>query len=299
MGILVTGASGFIGRAFCREAVARGHRVLGLVRRADAGLPAGCASLLGSLSDMPWASVAAFRPDAALHLAWAATPGSNFASPDNETLVHQSDALFRGLAARGVRQLAGTGTFVEYAASAAPLVEDASALLPLYPYSHAKARTLERLRSFAADAGVAWSWFRVFNAFGEGEPRQRFISATMDALAAGRPAVVRTPDSIRDFIHVADVARGMMDALEHGLPGAVNIGTGTGTRVFDVATEVAVVMQADPGLVRRLDPPDHDLMPAAIADTARLRALGWSARIALRDGLARLCAARREGVAPA
>lgn len=292
MRIFVTGASGFIGRAFCREAVSRGHRVLGLVRRADALLPAGCVPVVGSLSEMPWARIAEFRADAALHLAWIATPGVNFDSPDNGTLADWSDALFRGLAARGVGQLAGTGTFIEYAASTAPLVEDESPLLPLYLYSRAKAGTLERLRALAAQAGVAWSWFRVFNAFGEEEPRQRFLSATIDALAAGRPAVVRTPDSIRDYIHVTDVARGMMDALARGLSGPVNIGTGAGTSIYHLATEVAAVLRADPGLVRRLEPPDRDGMPMAIAGTAKLRALGWSPSVALRDGLERLCAAR-------
>ncbi|WP_256200527.1 hypothetical protein [Verrucomicrobium spinosum] len=59
-------------------------------------------------------------PRRSLHLAWTATPGVNFHSPENALLVEQSAALFEGLAERGVRHLAGTGTFIEYATSPEP-----------------------------------------------------------------------------------------------------------------------------------------------------------------------------------
>jgi dTDP-6-deoxy-L-talose 4-dehydrogenase (NAD+) len=259
-----------------------------VVRRADAVLPEGCVPVVGSLAQIPWDAIERFAPETVLHLAWIATPGSHFHSPENQEFVRWSDALFRGLLKLGVRNLAGTGTFIEYATSERPLVEDVSALVPLYSYSRAKIKTLENLKIAAKESDAAWTWFRVFNAYGEGEARSRMISATLAALGAGASALIRTPDSVRDFIHVSDVVHGMLLAIETGLHGAVNIGTGCGTRVFDLALLAADACGAPRSLVQRAEPLDHDTMPVAIADAAKLRSTGWRSQMSLKDGLERL-----------
>lgn len=286
--VFVTGANGLIGRAVCRAALAKGHEVLGMCRDPQAKLPDGCRVTHGTMAEIPWREVAAFAPTALIHLAWIARPGVNFTSPENDLLVEQSAALFRGLAERGVGYLTGTGTFIEYATSPEPLVEDVSPLKPLVCYSRAKAATLKLLRETAGDSGVAWSWFRVFNAYGEGEDAARMTSSLMRRLAAGTPVSVRTPGSLRDYIHAEDVAEGMLASLESGLTGITNIGTGDGVRVLDLARQIAVTVGADPGLVTPQDPPDEDLMPCAIADSSRLRSTGWVPRLRLENGLQRL-----------
>ncbi|WP_075090574.1 NAD-dependent epimerase/dehydratase family protein [Verrucomicrobium spinosum] len=131
------------------------------------------------------------------------------------------------------------------------MVEDRSPLAPLNPYASAKAETLRRLQKTAGERGVGWSWFRVFNAYGEGEAPARMITATMLKLAAGQPAVVKTPASLRDYVHVSDVALGMLLALEQPLTGAVNLGTGAGVTVYDLALGIAQAVGADPASCRR------------------------------------------------
>lgn len=288
MKIFVTGARGFIGSAVCRLAVARGHEVLGLARRWEPPSAGLGGLVVGSLEEFPWPRLDAFGPEAVLHLAWTTTPGINFDSPENQILAAQSALLFQGLAERGVRHLAGTGTFIEYATSPVPLVEDVSPLTPLNSYARAKAETLRQLRATAEATGASWSWFRVFNAYGEGEARARMMSAMMLKLAAGEPAVVRTPASLRDYVQVADVAHGMLRTLEQSLTGPVNIGTGTGVRVYDLAVEIADAVGADMSLVQALHPPAEDIMPVAIAENSKLRTTGWEPQVPLKEGLARL-----------
>ncbi|RBP37335.1 nucleoside-diphosphate-sugar epimerase [Roseimicrobium gellanilyticum] len=240
------------------------------------------------MGEIPWREVDSFAPTALIHLAWIARPGVNFTSPENDLLVEQSAALFRGLVERGVRNLTGTGTFIEYATCPEPLVEDVSPLKPLVCYSRAKLATLEVLRDIAGHAGVDWSWFRVFNAYGEGEDAARMTSFLMRQLAAGTPVSVKTPESLRDYIHAADVAEGMLASIESGLTGIVNIGTGEGVRVLELARQIAITVGADPGLVTAQDPPNEDLMPCAIADSSKLRSTGWTPRVNLENGLQRL-----------
>lgn len=269
-------------------ALARGHAVLGMCRDPEASLPTGCRKVVGTMESIPWQDIESFAPTTLVHLAWTARPGVNFTSPENDLLVGQSAALFQGVVERGVRHVTGTGTFIEYATSPDPLTEDVSPLKPLVPYSRAKLATLDELRRIASVAEVNWTWFRVFNAYGEGEDPARMTSALMQRLAARSPVVVKTPASCRDYIHVADVAEGMLTALGSDLAGVVNIGTGLGTPVLDVARQIAVTVGAEPDLVTAQIPPDEDLMPCAIADASKLRSTGWSPRINLENGLQRL-----------
>lgn len=297
MRVFVTGANGFIGQAFCRTAISRGHEVLGLIRNSRSVLPEGCRQVIGSMEEMPWKEIEQFSPDTLLHLAWITTPGVNFHSPLNSMFVEKSGETFLRLAELGVEHLAGTGTFIEYASSLTPLREDDSPLAPLYPYSQAKAETLLNLREIATLHPLSWSWFRVFNAFGQGEGQARMISATMLALAGGRAALIKTPDSVRDYLHVTDVAEGMVRSLEQRQNGPVNIGCGTGLSIFDLACLAAEVVGVPSAHVHRLDPPAVDLMPVAIANNSKLRSTGWAPQVTLHEGLQQLWSSLKSNAA--
>ena len=288
MKILVTGATGFMGRAFCVSAASSGHKVMGLSRTEVAQPAAGYRVVRGSLSDPPWDEIERFAPEVALHLAWIATPGLYLASSENDILVQQSEDFFRGLAQRGVAHLAGTGTCIEYAPSPMPLREDASRLAPAFPYSRAKVETCQRLKALSEAAGTAWTWFRVFYPYGEGEHPDRMPSVLMRKLAAGEELELKTPDSVKDYIHVADAAGAMLAALEYKLTGPVNIGTGTGLRIMDLALAIARCCGSDARLVRSAATPAADPFPITVANTSKLFASGWRPRVELEAGLARL-----------
>lgn len=287
MKIFVTGANGFIGRAFCRAAIAAGHEVLGLCRHSTTPLPSGCQTLVGDLAHLPWEEVQRFAPDALLHLAWIVTPGAYLNSPENDALIGQSEDLFRKAMDLGVRHLAATGTCIEYAPSEQPLREDVSPLTPTLAYSRAKMATGRMLESLATEGDVLWTWFRVFYCYGEGEHPDRIVSWIMRKLAAGESVEVKTPDSVKDYIHVDDVASAILWCLEKKIPGSINVACGQGIRIFDLAWKIAQVVQGDLSLVSGANPPAHDPFPTTVADISRLKDSGWSPRISLLQGLER------------
>jgi dTDP-6-deoxy-L-talose 4-dehydrogenase (NAD+) len=288
MKIFVTGANGFIGRAFCHAAIAAGHEVLGLCRHVTSPLPSGCQALVGDLAHLPWEEVQRFAPDALLHLAWIATPGAYLNSPENDTLIGQSEELFRKAMDLGVHHLAATGSCIEYAPAEQPLGEDVSPLAPALPYSHAKMATSRMLESLATEREVLWTWFRLFYCFGEGEHPDRIVSWIMRKLAVGDSVEVKTPDSVKDYIHVDDVASAMLWCLEKRITGPVNVACGRGIRIFDLAQKIAQVVQADPSLVSGANPPAHDPFPTVVADISRLKDSGWTPRLSLAQGLERM-----------
>jgi len=288
MKVFVTGVNGFLGRAFCKVATAAGHDILGLSRSAPDQLPARGRAMRGSLNEIAWREVERFAPDAVLHLAWVATPGVYLHSDENKELLTQSEHLFAGFIKRGIGYVAGVGTCIEYAPSALPLLEETSPLAPGSPYAVSKVETCHRLRSLAEEAGTGWSWLRVFYPYGEGEHRDRLPSTLMRRVAAGETLELKTPDSIKDYIHAHDVARAMLVALEQRLVGPVNIGTGQGMRIEELARAIVRCCGGDMAQVRRAAEPASDPFPVCVADTQKLRAANWRPRITMEEGLARL-----------
>jgi dTDP-6-deoxy-L-talose 4-dehydrogenase (NAD+) len=291
MRILLTGATGFIGNKTAEVAIAAGHEVLALCRNAGSTsrLPKGCHVAIGSLASPPWAEIEAFAPETAIHLAWIATPSIYLQSPENQQLVTESIALFQGLMDRGVSHLIGTGTCIEYAPSDAPLIEDRSPLGPTSPYAASKVETCAQQQKLADQAGIAWSWARIFYPYGEGEHGDRLPSRLIRQLSAGETLSLRTPDSIKDYIHVDDVASALLQVAERRVVGAVNIGTGVGVRIEDLAQLIADILERDKSLVLASPTPQADPFPVTVAETTKLRATGWQPTIDLGTGLRRLC----------
>jgi nucleoside-diphosphate-sugar epimerase len=290
MRIFVTGASGFIGQAFCRSAVGRGHQVLGLCRHAEKPLPPGCEQACGTLESIPWSRIEQFKPEVALHLAWIATPGVYLTSPENEILAEQSRRLFSGLAKCGVKHLAGVGTCIEYAASDSPLDELRSPLGPGYPYSQCKVALFQWLKEYCAGASLPWTWFRVFFPYGPGEHPGRLPTHIVNQLRRGHRVALKTPHSVKDYIYIDDLAGAVCSALEAGLTGPVNLGSGEGVSILQLARTLAGLLGADPVLVGGAEVLADDPMPTVVAETSRICSTGWSPKVSLENGLKNLIA---------
>ena len=285
MRIFVTGANGFVGRAFCAEALSRGHQVLGLCRQACDLSFQTCA---GSLEAPPWPEIEHFHPEAVVHLAWIATPGIYLNSPENDLLLGQSQRLIERLAERGVKRVVATGTCIEYASSQAPLREDFSPLDPIFPYAKAKVALGRWLEDVSSSLGITSAWLRIFYPYGPGEHPSRLPTLILRNLAAGTAVELRTPDSIKDYLFVDDLARCIRTVLESPITGSVNAGSGAGVRIRDLALAAAEVLNADASLVKSANPVTPDPWPVQIADPRRLLEIGWQAATPLKTGLAKL-----------
>jgi nucleoside-diphosphate-sugar epimerase len=290
MRIVVTGATGFVGRAFIRRAVAGGHVVNGLVRPGSAGLPAdpGVTTTVGTLARPPWDALGRFGPDVCVHTAWITDAGVYLDSPENRRYMEESLDFLQGLLDRGVGHLVALGTSAEYQASSQPLHESRSPLEPLSPYARAKHALRVALDDGVRAAGARLAWARLFQPYGVGEPAARLCSSVIRRLADGERVTLKTPRAIRDWIHVDDVAAALLHLVEQRVDTVVNIGSGIPRTVHDMALAIA-------GLLGRAElvatsGADADPSGSFVADPTRMRALGWTPQVELTDGLARLIA---------
>jgi len=290
MRILVTGATGFLGRAFVRQALDAGHDVCALVRPAralsDPVSPARLTVCRGTLAAPPWEDLARFEAHSCVHTAWITAPGIYPESAENDRYRAESLAFLGGLFERGLDHAVAVGTSAEYRPSRVPLDEARSPLDPRTRYARAKHELHLALAERAAGAGTRLAWARIFQPYGVGEPPERVCSAVIRRLAAGERMTLDTPNAVRDWIHVDDAAAALLCLAESRAGAVVNIGSGVGRTVGSVALAIAGLLGRAELMVTR--PTEPDPLGPLVADPTRLRGFGWRPRVELEVGLASL-----------
>ncbi len=288
MRVLVTGATGFIGRHVLRQLAARGDEVIALSRATRAGgARAGITWAIGDVLDP--ASIAPVidqhRPTHLLHLAWITDPGVYWTSADNQRWMEGSLALCERFAAGGGARIVGAGSCAEYDWSVGTCSEG-DAPRPSTPYGQAKDALRAALGDLAARSACSHAWGRVFFLYGPGEPDGRFVPSLAMPLLRGESAVCRQPTLVRDWLYVDDVAAAFVALLDAPINGALNISSGCGTPLGAFARLIADAT----GSAERLqfgDEPPAPGEPVSIVGPSTRLAPYWRPAISLTEGVAR------------
>lgn len=243
--ILLTGASGFVGRQIAKSLAAAGHRPLLVLRPgsfARTGLGAGDADVVETpdlfAESTDWWGETLDGVDAVIHAAWYVEPGKYLDAPENIRCVEGSLVLADAAARAGVTHFIGVGTCFEYRLPNAHITIDAE-LGPATLYAAAKLSLFHMLEKRFAGTATALGWARLFYLFGEGEHPARLFPMLHRKLAAGEPVALSSGDKIRDFLDVADAGRMIADLVETGQTGPVNICSGKPVTIREIAVEIA------------------------------------------------------------
>ena len=287
--VLVTGGGGFIGRQACAQLVAGGYSVHLAGRLRPRQLPEGLSfHPVDLLADRSAAGlIATVQPSHLLHLAWNATPGVFWSAPDNLAWVAASLALYRAFAQAGGKRAVFAGSCAEYDWSQPVLSDRSTPLEPATLYGACKDALRRTLEKAAIQDGVSLAWGRIFWLYGPGEQPGRLVSDLIAGLLAGREVPCTEGSQSRDFMHVADVGRALVQLLSSEATGAVNIASGRATRVADLIALTAELAGGS-GLVRLGALPMGKNQPAIlVGDAERLaNEVGFRPHFGLRDGLA-------------
>jgi UDP-glucose 4-epimerase len=93
---------------------------------------------------------------------------------------------------------------------------------------------------------------------------------------------------VKDYLYIDDLAEALCVAMEGRHTGAINIGSGRGVAIRDLAALMAELTNASPQLVRQAAELAHDSSPVTVADMRRLKQAGWCPKTSLKDGLQHL-----------
>jgi nucleoside-diphosphate-sugar epimerase len=268
MRVLVTGATGLIGRATLPHFAALGVEAIGLARHPAPGCVV--ANLFDALRVRE--VLERFRPTHVLHLAWDVTPGRFLHGAENLDWVAATMMFARAAAAAGVGRFVGVGTCVEYDWSddgASPRRET-DPLAPDTLYAIAKDSTRRVLVPFCAGKDISFAWARPFHLFGADESSSRFVGALLAALRDGRCFICRHGHLVRDYIATTDAGAALARLVVSDLAGALNIASGTPIALAELAFLVAVAA-GRPELLDIRHEPAPGQPRAMRADVTRLR----------------------------
>jgi nucleoside-diphosphate-sugar epimerase len=286
--VLVTGASGYVGRQTLAPLARLGFEVHGLARR-PLDEPV-CRWHVLDLFDTEAfaAALAAIRPSHLLHLAWTTEHGKFWTDPANEAWRAATlDLVDRFIAAGGRRcVIAGSGTEYDWSGTA-PLSEGRTPLRPATPYGQAKAATFRAVQAEAAAAGLAYAHARLFFSYGPFEQLQRLVPLIIRALLKGEPARLTSGTQVRDFLDVRDVGRCLALLLASEAEGAVNVASGEGVSVARIAGLLGdMIGRRDLIQLGALELAREE-PPSIVADISRLvTEVGAKPEITLEQGLA-------------
>jgi nucleoside-diphosphate-sugar epimerase len=234
--VLVTGASGYIGRQTIAPLARLGFEVHGLARR-PLDEPA-CRWHALDIFDTEAlaAALATIRPSHLHHLAWTTEHGKFWTDPANEAWRAATLDLVDRFIAAGGRRCVIAGSCTEYDWSGAgPLSEARTPLRPATPYGQAKAATFRAVQAKAAAAGLAYAHARLFFSYGPFEQPQRLVPVIIRALLKGEPARLTAGTQVRDFLDVRDLGRCLALLLASEVQGAINVASGKGVSVARIA----------------------------------------------------------------
>lgn len=200
--------------------------------------------------------------------------------------------VFAAAADHGVRRLVFASSASVYGnPEKLPMHED-DPLHPLTPYCISKRAGEDLLGFYQRRAGLSWIALRFFNVYGEGQKTTAYYTSVINHFVArllrGEPPIIDGKgEQSMDFIHVHDIARATVLALEarrDNLP--INIGTGTETSVASLARILinAVGLDIEPQFN-----PREVLVARRAADVTRAReVLGFDAAITVEEGMTNL-----------
>lgn len=299
--VLVTGATGFVGRCTLGPLLARGYEVhAASLRPAARDLLLGYPSVRWHAVDLldgrgAAALIASVAPSHLLHFAWIATPGIYWTSAENARWRAASESLLDAFVRQGGVRVVMAGSCAEYDWSRAsicdehssPLADAVGAATPASPYALGKLALSRTLAATASRAGISSAWGRIFFQYGPHEHRDRLVASVIVSLLEGREALCSAGLQVRSFLHVADLGDAFARLLDSPLEGAVNIGSAERITVASLIERIAAET-GGAALVRLGARPAPAGEPALLVPTlARLHdELGWAPAFSLERGIA-------------
>ena len=272
MKTLITGASGFIGRALLKQNLMGDLHV---ATRFSTPLPTGITVHFGDLSDQEFVRHLAEQEfEQVVHLAWEGLP--NISEENNLRNLKISKQFLEILASSGVKDFQIAGSCLEYGDKTGQVKEEVIGE-NLSDFAATKIKLLE----FVAGLGVAYKWHRIFYSYGPFQHDNSLLSSAFLSAKNGVTFKLTNPYISRDFIYVDDVVNAMSRLFKTpGANGIFNIGSGKATPVKDLVDALNSKMRME------VQVQVFEQSPALTADIKKItETCGWTPEVSIEQGV--------------
>ena len=241
--ILLTGATGLIGRQLLALVSGAGYEVHAVMNRREVPAELESAAVTWHEMDLLGKEAAAriirqIKPGGLMHLAWSTTPGTS-GNDINREWLRASRELIRIFYENGGERALIAGSCFEYDWTQGICSEERTPRKPNTVYGSCK----NDLRQFTEDLcqpeNLSWAWGRIFFVYGPHEHPKRFVSSVILSLLGNQAARCTHGRQIRDYLHSRDVASGLVRLFESGLVGECNVASGQPVTLREIAEAIA------------------------------------------------------------
>ncbi len=298
MKLLVTGGAGYVGSVVASQLVEAAHETVvldNLSKGHEEAVPGGARLVMGDLMDRAFVGETLAQGfDGVLHFAALSLVGESVEEPERyyRNNVCGTLNLLEGMREAGVPRIVFSSTAAVYGEPREVPIPETAPTVPTNPYGASKLAVDGMIGAVARARGLAATSLRYFNVAGAGgrfgedhHPETHLIPLVLQAAAGTRDAVklfgtdypTRDGTAVRDYIHVEDLGRAHLLALEAARPGehrVYNLGNGAGFSVLEVVEAARRVtgrrIEAVEAPRRAGDP------PALVASSDKIRnELSW------------------------
>lgn len=272
MRILVTGASGYIGRNVLDNLKLNSKNIHALAHT----------TVIDDDPSVTWHQIDIHDEQAVtqliqslnithlLHCAWIAVPGVYWSSPENKKWVTSSQHLISTFFNEGGKRLVVAGSCAEYNWQSTDPHRENDEALPLTLYGQSKIDLLTWLQHLKLSADQSFAWGRIFFTFGPYEHKDRLIPHVISSLLEKKPALCSHGKQLRDFMHVSDLAAGFTTLLREEGEGVFNISSGNSLALRDIVMLIGQGLESNELIKLGDKPAAENDPPIIVGDNTRL-----------------------------
>lgn len=282
MKVLVTGATGFIGRHLTRMLETQGVEFVVLGR---------------SVTKENWVQVdllktnnfveilSEIRPTHLIHLAWYAEHGKFWNSALNIEWIRATYYLLDAFYRVGGEHALVAGTCAEYDWRYGYCMENVTPERPATLYGEAKDSTRRIAEMIRIQYGRALAWARIFFPYGVDEDENRLVPSLFRCFREeGAPFGVNA-NAYRDFLHVSDTVEAIFACANNKIDCIVNICSGRPVLIEDIVREIASICGKNPDIILQCESARKGDPAFLVGNNLKLQELGWVQKVSLREGL--------------
>jgi len=286
--VMLTGASGFIGRHCIPLLIKNGYDVHALTSKknvhADPKVSWHTTNLLNpqEIHD----AMVTICPTHLMHFAWYTMPGKYWNARENIQWLQASVNLVQEFSDGGGKRMVGAGTCAEYDLRYGYCSEDLTPLNPKNLYGISKQSCHLIAQEITKAAKISNAWGRIFFLYGPYENQTRLMPSIINALLQEKTAPCSSGDQIRDYLFVEDVADAFVRLLNSSVTGPVNIASGKPVSIREIIDLIATKIGHEELIRYGQYPTSPSEEPLIVADNNRLRnEVGWHQQNDLGRGL--------------
>ena len=303
MKAIVTGATGFIGLALCRELLQNGYEVVAVIRpdsvkkdkllslEKESGLSGTSLQILEMPLDKINILHACYhiRADFFFHLAWNGSSGA----AREEFDIQQSNIEFTACAIRtakdcGCQKFIGAGSQAEYGVVDGTAFEDKTVPSPFMMYGAAKLAVCQMGAVLARQLDIGFVWPRIYSVYGVGENQGTLVNYLIDTLEKGEVPALSPCGNMWNFLYITDCVRALhMLAEDENAQGICHVASKDTRLLKEYVMEMRDMIAPDTELgfgVKQADPKrTFWLQP----DLEKLDKTGFEAEVSFAEGIRR------------